>query len=122
MSEWPKELASKASSPARGSWVRIPLSPPCDYAYCDQEPSGVPCGENFRTVSGPDGSSTKGDLSGDVGKPCLVLGHSTCSRVKTAGFVEAVFFLSAVFVCLLSFYVYACQMIGAFVAVQDLRR
>lgn len=28
MSEWSKELASKASSSARGSWVRIPLSPP----------------------------------------------------------------------------------------------
>ena len=29
MSEGSKELVSKASSPVRGSWVRIPLSPPC---------------------------------------------------------------------------------------------
>ncbi len=28
VSEWSKELASKASSPLRGSWVRIPPSPP----------------------------------------------------------------------------------------------
>ncbi len=80
MSEWSKELVSKASDPVRGPWVRIPLSPPFfkSSTLCAQGPNWVPRNGNSRIVSGPDGSSTKGDLPGDVGQPSLDLGQRAC--------------------------------------------
>jgi hypothetical protein len=109
MSEWSKELASKASSPARGSWVRIPLSPPsCFNAFCAQELNWVLCDENSRTVSGPDGSSTKGDLSGDIGAPGLVLGQK-------ARFLFKLDFVMTSFVA----FVRTCRIDRCFVVEQD---
>ncbi len=85
--------------------------------------------KNSQTVSGPDGSSTKGDLLGAVGQPGLVLGRKIADGLLlfilnflVSAPAEAGFFCFRAVFCAAGrgFFVIECRIDRAFVTRQEL--